>query len=63
MSDAYKCDRCGVFFEKDIGCASLDYRIVVSEEKRSEVRDYDMCTECSDAFAVFLRVYQKTLPP
>ena len=39
MAIAYKCDRCGAFFE----------------ENKLDIRDVDLCSSCQSAFKLFLQ--------
>lgn len=51
MSLAFKCDRCGTFFERKTG----EEHFIVARENMNTIRDIDLCSSCQSAFELFLQ--------
>ena len=59
MAKAYKCDRCGVFFERNLITHEnmeryILQRISKDHIDRNIVCKYDLCSCCQDAFESFM---------
>lgn len=59
MAKAYKCDRCGKFYERNIITHENEKRYLVAKHVKSvDIREHDvpidLCGDCQDAFEKFL---------
>lgn len=54
MSDANKCDSCGAFYERVVGCVVIQhYEVIVDESDGEEVVEQgsaDLCPPCAEGF-------------
>lgn len=64
MSDASKCDRCGVFFEAEPGTVSLDVRINTKDDGAADGwTDIDLCKPCGKLVVALIAPALNDLDP
>ena len=58
MSRAYKCDRCGKFYEENIVSHENERRYLVTKNVKGDgmirERDFDLCGDCQIELEIFL---------
>ena len=58
MAKAYKCDRCGKFYEENIISHENERRYLVTKNVKGDgmirEHDFDLCGDCQDALEKFL---------